>query len=92
MSVYADKALEKYNITYKELEKLWSDGYIKEGKEKAKFWSDIYTFEDEQEFNKWKKWCLTKVSEEKFKIIDMLYGLGQPYLFKKEVVLEDDEY
>ena len=93
MSIYADKALEKYNITYKELESLWDGGYIKVGKEKAKFWTEIYIFETDEEYQKWKKWCLTKVKPEQFDNIDMLYCLGQPYLFKdKEVILKDDEY
>lgn len=91
MSIYADKALEKYNITYKELESLWDGGYIKEGKEKAKFWTEIYTFEEE-EFEAWKKWCLKKVTPEQFVNIDMLYCLGQPYLFKeKEIIKEDND-
>lgn len=94
MSIYADKALEKYNIKYVELERLWSDGYIKKEKEKAKFWTELYTFDNEEEYQVWKKWCLTKIHPEQFNTIDMLYCLGQPYLFKKEVTIEkdDDDY
>lgn len=90
MSIYADKALEKYNITYKELEKLWDGGYIKKEKQKAKFWTELYTFDTEEEYKDWEKWCLTKVKPEQFNNIDMLYSLGQPYLFKENKYETDD--
>lgn len=96
MSIYADKALHKYNITYKEIESLWDGGYLKQEKGKSKFWTDIYTFENEEEYNTWKEWCIKKAGEDKFSNIDMLYCLGQPYLFKREEIIkeidDDDDY
>ena len=91
MSIYADKALTKYNITYKELESLWVDVYVKTDKKKQ-FWTDVYVFSNDDEYQIWKEWCIKKVGEEKFPMIDMLYCLGQPYLFKEAIVQDDSEY
>ncbi len=76
--------------------------YGKKTKKKTLMWSDYYIFPDEEKYNKWKDWCIQMIQKEnpligedecltKFKIIDMTIGLGQPYLFNRINIVENNE-
>ena len=98
---YADKALAIHNTTYKKVIEKSTDGEIEVeiGKKKKKMmWSDYYTFTEEQ-FKSWKEFVMKdlkiknpQLTEDSililFSEIDMLYGLGQPYLFLIETNIE----
>lgn len=91
---YADKALSIYNTTYDSVMMKSEDGIIEviiDKKKKKIMWSDVYVFTEEQ-YNEWKKYVIGDLKRKNpqldgdslniiFTQIDMIYGLGQPYLF-----------
>lgn len=92
--IYADKALALYDTTYEKVMRLSSDGILEvtvDKKKKKAMWSDFYTFTEEQ-YKTWKHYVMSDLQRKNpqldedslnviFKQIDMVYGLGQPYLF-----------